>query len=272
MSKFQELVNQLPSDQRNIQGASGKWNLPLDYCFFGVPQSDFFGWSELNDIPSNCLGFHFYLGGTPVELISEFSQSKYPAQIEKLVIGDSSYAAGSSLDYSDLVKAIQNVEFPKLKELHLGIWELFCNAHCMFGKIGNVTNLLQHSPMIEKLGLYGQFELSSPLNFSNLKELTIELEDYTTGSNGGFITNKTLANLLNSNFPSIEKIFIDLNCEDDDYGYRFPEDFLSGDNFPLLRKIEITGGFSKGEKERLQSSEIFKKESVNFLLEDMLDS
>jgi len=272
MNNFQILVNQLPSDQRSIQGKSGKWNMPLNHCFLGVPQSDFFGWNLLESIPKKCLGFHFYLGGTPVELMTEFAKSKYPSQIEKLIIGDSSFANGSGLDYSEIIKTIQFSEFPELTELRLGIWELFCNSHCLFGKIGNITTLLNNCPKLEKLGLYGQFELLNTHNFSKLKKLSIELEDYTTGFNGGFISNGSLSNILDSKFPSLEEVFIDLICEEDDYGYMFTENFLSGNNYPSLKKMEITGGFAEGEKERLLSSALYKKKNVIFHFDDMVVS
>lgn len=272
MDKFQELVNQLPVDKKCIQSAPGTWSLPLGYCFFGVPQSDFFGWASLHEIPATCHGFHFYLGGTPLDLITAFSKSTFPEQIELLVIGDSSYAAGMSLDYSNLVRALQNVKFPNLKELQLGVWELFSNEHCMYGKVGDVTNILMNTPKLRKLGLYGQFELSAPISCKDLKELTIELEDSITGFGGGFVSNKTFSNLLDSAFPSLEQIVINLSCEDDTYGYRFNEHFLSGINIPSIKRLEIAGGFAEGEKEKLQSSPIYKKKDVLFYLDGMLIS
>lgn len=266
MNDLQASILTISKNHRCVQSAPGAWNLPLDYCFFGVPQSEFFGWTILETIPVNTKGFHFYLGGEPEKLMADFSQSNYPAQLEKLAIGNSSYAVGKHQDYRNLLQLLIDTQFPNLKKLDLGIWELFCNAHCLYGKLGDITRILKNSPKIEKLGLYGQFELTTSLLFSSLKDITVILEDCTTGSNGGFISHMTLSHLLESEYPTLEAAFIDLNCQEDQYGYQFPDKFLQGQNLPKLKKLEITGGFLPKEKERLLASPIGHRSNVIYYM------
>jgi hypothetical protein len=244
-------------------------NLPLDDCFFGVPQSEYFGWTVMDAIPKELKGIHFYLGGEPEELISAFALSEYPQSLERLDIGNSSYAIGRNQDYRALISTIENTEFPNLKQLELGIWEQFCNAHSMYGKLGDVTKLVTNCPLVSKLGLYGCFELNRSLRLSSLKDITVTLDDFTTGSNGGFISQATLSNLLDSYFPTLEQASLDLNCEEDQNGYIFSDLFLAGKNMPRLKRLEIAGGFLRGEKERLLESPICRRRDITFFLDDM---
>ncbi len=269
MRDFQELALAVSSKYRCIQSSPGRWNLPLEYCFFGVPQEDFFGWTLLDRVPKNLKGAHFYLGGECAELISSFANSEHSQSIERLAIGNSSFAVGSGLDYTSLIKEINGIRFPCLKVLELGVWELFSNSHCMYGTLGEITQVLTNIPQIENIGLYGYFELNEAVNLETLKSLTVRLDDYTTGANGGFINHSTLKNLLESDCPNLEKMFIDLECEDNQYGYYFPEKFLKGENMPKLKKLEITGGFLSGEKERLLKSPIGTRSDVIYRLGDM---
>ena len=262
MREFQEAALSLPSAHRCIQSSPGIWGLPLGHCFFGVPQDGSFGWTVLNGIPEDLKGVHFYLGGECVELVAGFARSDCPRSVEQLSLGNSSFALGKGLDYSWLVKELSSASFPNLRLLDLGVWELFSNSHCMFGRLGDVTSVLQSSPKVERLGLYGSFELSEPVRFGSLRDLTVTLEDHTTGSNGGFLSHSTFTKLLESDYPDLEEAFLNLECEDDDFGYRFSEKFLEGEELPRLKKLEITGGFLEGERERLLASPIGTRSGV----------
>ncbi|GEM75020.1 hypothetical protein [Vibrio sagamiensis] len=269
MRTFQQSTLSVPSAHRCIQSSPGQWNLPLEHCLFGVPQNDAFGWTALNQMPNQLKGIYFYLGGECVQLVSDFVNSYYPQHIEKLVIGNSSFAIGKHQNYTELVNKVSVARFPNLKILDLGVWQLFSNSHCMYGQLGDITKILNNSPKIERLGLYGNFELTEAVNFECLKSITVTLEDFVTGSNGGFISHSTLNKLLESDYPALEEAYIDLNCDDDQYGYRFPDTFLEGKNLPKLKKLEITGGFLNGEKERLLQSPIGMRNDLIYHLEDI---
>ena len=272
MNKFQNSMLLIPSKHRSIQSSPGENNKPLNHCFFGVPQSTRYGLTTLSHIPEETIGMSFYLGGEPEGLISSFSSSGYPQKIEQLAIGNSTHEIGSHQDYRGLINLLKNTEFPNLKQLELGVWELFHNAHCLYGNLGDVSSILRHSPKVEDIGLYGYFEITEKNNFSFLKNIMVTLEDYATASNGGFINQSSLSNLLESEFPLLEEMYIDLTCQEDQYGYKFPQKFLDGMNVPMLKKLEIAGGFLSDEKERLLGSPIYNRSGVVYHLNDMVVS
>lgn len=261
-NNFEKTVFELPKNQRCIQRDPGTWNLNLKHCYFGVPSEPFFGWVELTRLPDEITGFHFYLGASQINLMGAFVESIYPKSIERLSVGNSSYDLGEGYDYSKLVDILSKAYFPKLKSLHLGVWELFCNAHCAYGKLGNISKLLSGMPNLDELCLYGNFELTESIELERLEYLEVQLDDSITGINGGRISNKTLNYLLSSEFPSLTEQFIDLDIDDNTYEYRLPDTFLKGENVPKLSKIEIVGKFVEGEKERILNSPLAKEREI----------
>ncbi len=272
MNEFLQAALAVPGEHRCLQSSPGVWGLPLEHCIFGVPPDDAFGWTVLDRIPEDLKGVHFYLGGECVELIAAFARSAGPRSVERLSLGNSSFAIGEGLDYAAAVRQLGSARYPQLKSLDLGVWELFSNSHCLFGTLGDVTSVLRNSPELERLGLYGSFELTEALRFGSLRDLTVTLEDPTTGSNGGHLSHATLANLLESDFPRLEVLFLDLECEDDDAGYHLPDGFLAGARAPELKKIEVTGGFREGERARLLGSPLGTRPELVLHLDDMTGS
>lgn len=271
MSRLQDLVAAIPSEHRCIQSSPGAWNLPLNSCYFGVPQSEDFGWTTLEQLPDDLTHCHFFLGGEPVELLQEFAQSPFPRRLKTLAIGNSCYSIGKGLDYSQLITAISQTEFPELQSLHLGVWELFSNSHCMYGKLGDVTNLIRNCPKLVQLGLYGSFNLTQQLTFANLIDLHIQLEDPTTASNGGFINQQTLNSILSSEYPQLREVFLDLECEDDDYGYQIPSGFQPQESMPKLKAYELAGGFTNGSIQLVRQA--FKHQpDLQLHVEEMMES
>jgi hypothetical protein len=265
---FKEEIVKVPIEKRCIQTKKGEWNLPLEDCYFGVPQSDFFGWTALHEIPAELKGVHFYLGADAENLINKFVNSEYAQQVERLSIGNSSFNLGSGLNYENITKILQMGTFPNLKIFQLGVWELYSNSHCLLGKIGNLSQLLKKMPKLENLMLYGNFKLDSPIELPELQNLSIELDDYETGVNGGPIENSTLKNLLESSFPNLKEAYIDLECEKNEQNYRIPDLLISGSSWPNIQKMEFTGGYAFGEKEKLLSSEFIHRNKIKVLFDD----
>jgi len=259
MNIFQEELLKIDKTRRCLQAHPGRWNLPLGDIYFGVPQSEFFGWAALEKLPAEVSGFSFYLGSDCAGLIEAFTKSDFTSQVERLSIGDCSYALGSGRDYENISRILANADYPNLRTFELGVWELFSNSHGLYGKIGNVTKLLRKMPNLESLSLYGAFQLDDILTFQRLKSLTVTLDDYTTCVNGGFISQKSLDNVLSSDYPELHEAFIDLECEENDQEYTIPEVFLSGLNVPNLQKIEFTGGYKGGESEIVENSPLGKR-------------
>lgn len=268
--EFEEYLKNAGSHINSIQVEGGRsQNWPTSECFLGVPPNNSYGRNSLKEFPDDLEGLHICLGADCEDLIGAFAKSKIPSQLKRLSIGDSSYALGKGRNYERISKILGEIEFPNLKSFEYGVWKLFSNSHCLYGDLGDVTKLLNRMPKLERLSLYGNFELNNLLGFSNLKSLDILLDDFVTGINGGFLSQSTLNNLLNSEYPLLNDFFLGLECDNDQYGYKFSEHFLSGDKFPNLNKLEITGGFVSGEKERLLQSPIGTRPSNKYHLGDM---
>lgn len=224
--------------------------------------------SEATSLPETLNNLNIYLGSNSESIVEEFIRSGYPHTITSLCIGDSSDSQNYGRDYRNISKLLSKTSFPNLKNFELGVWELLYNEHCLYGKLGNITAVLQSMPDLETLTLCGSFTLDSPINLYELKEIIIKLDDDTTGINGGYISQETLTNLLNSTFPSLKEAYLDLDLEilwTDDYkrvegntannqNYIFSDSFLQGKSWNGLKKIELSGGYAIGELEKLEDS------------------
>lgn len=190
MNDFTKELQKIHPRCRCLQTSGGSWNMPLNHVRLGVRTSEWYGWTTFDSLPNDCCGFHFYFGGSSVNLLSAFIRSEFAKTVEYLSIGNSSDAIGKSLghefeepqevtdfDFSKVISAIEHFTFPKLKSLRLGIWELLCNAHCMYGKLGDITTVLINNHHIEELEISGVFELIHPIELPNLKTLTIIIQD-----------------------------------------------------------------------------------------------
>ena len=269
---FTEAVLALPEGMRCMQTAPGAWKLPLADCFFGTPADKFYGWETLTILPPEVNGFNFYLGSECTDLIEAYINSHYPEITERLMIGNSSFGLGKGRNYADLVEIMAGGNFPNLKHFELGVWTLFHNAHCLYGKLGDVTELLQKMPALTKLELCGAFKLAKSPVFPMLEDFTVTLDDYVTGVSGGDISQSTFHYLINSDLPAVEEIFFDLECADGEVAYQFTDKFLSGEGLPVLKIIEITGRFSAGEKEKLLKSPLGQRPDLIIYTDDMIEA
>ena len=274
MNNFKKYFLQIPSDRRCFHKYSTEYNHTVKHCIFGVPLISSYGWITLKELPRHIKGFHFLMGSSCEKLIKAFSNSCYPENIEHLGIGDSSEGLlDNGLEYSKLVEILSNTHFPNLKCLELGVWELFCNSHCLYGHLGNITYILNNSPNLEKLCLYGSFKLDESISLSKLINLTIVLDDEVTGVNGGNIKNESMTLLLSSHFPSLKTINLDLKCDDDinEFENILPNEFLSGLNFPNLKVLEISGKFVKGQKQELINNLLKHKPNLKIFTKYMVE-
>ncbi len=270
MNNFTTEMFKLDPRQRCLQTEPGRWDLPLGDVILGVPQSEFFGWTQLEALPEDTRGIKFYLGSDCCDLIQAFVESPLPGQIERLTIGTSSYSGGRQMDYEKITEILAGVEFPSLNSLELGIWQLFHNAHGCCGKIGQITKLLKQAPRLQELALHGTFELSESLIFPELATLSIEVEgdlDYLEVNRG--IGQDTLDNLLLSSFPALKEAALELYCEEGDKNYSFPDSFLSGKSTPELKQMYYTGKFRHGEHEKILNSDLCRKHGAMVSYEDL---
>jgi len=263
MNDFQKEVLNIENTKRSIQSVGGHWNLPLGDVFFGVPESDYFGWRSFDRVPADTIGFNFYLGAASVSLLSAFTKSNFVYNVQRLSIGNSSFDLGSGMGLSDITNLLSEVEFPELAKFELGVWQLYDNSHCFYEYIGNVTRLLQRMPKIEHIALFGSFELDVRLSFPNLKYLSLKLDDPITCENGGYISQKTLDNVLSSTYPELRQLKLDLDCKRNDQEYTITELFTSGETVPNIEKIVITGGYKEGEIDRIMDSTLAGKKELD---------
>ena len=270
MTTFQEECSKVQPELRCVQSCEGKFtNWQENDCFFGVPVDEIYGRKPLNTIPKNAKSFHFYLGSNSEALIKAFVKSEYAHSVERLHIGDSCYQNGKGCEYENILTILSEGKYPNLKYLQLGVWQLFSNSHCAFGTLGDVTPLLAKLENLEELFLYGSFQLTSSLELKHLKLLNIESEDPVTGLNIGASAPDSISNLLSSFMPSLNEAFIDLENDRSKMPYLIPEVFLEGKKFPKLTKLEMTGKYLAGEKERLMLSELANRHGMKLFAEDM---
>lgn len=281
MEPFEIATSAVPSERKCIQGTTRRLtNFPVGDCFFGVPPDPLYGREPLETLPASATRFHFYLGSDAVDLIAAFTKSKFAAAVTHLSIGDCSYAAdcdyeyaaedssyadGSWLDFTAVVNTLGGGRFPSLRSFNLGVCQLFHNQSCGYGRLGNVTRLFDAMPSLEELGLYGCFELASPVVLPVLRWLGVLLDDDNTGMNGGAISQGTFENLLCSQMPNLTEAFIDLKVTDSEATYAFPDSFLTGANVPSLTAIEFEGSFAPDTRERWGSSELARRPGLRIV-------
>jgi hypothetical protein len=183
----------------------------INGCFFGVPSKAYPGFETLETTPRQCQGMYFYLGIDYPTLAASFAQSKYPAQLKRFAFGNCTYHLGSNsnLDYAPMIEALTSAEFPELEVCQLGVCELFHNAEDRYGRLGDVSKLVNNMPSLKELGLYGSFDLSEPLYLPELEKIEVFVADFWPSELLVPLTQETVTNLLSSNFPKL----IDLNLD-----------------------------------------------------------
>lgn len=189
------------------------------------------------------------LGPHCTDFVAALAASKVRETIEHLSIGWSHDLYGKDdgpLDLSGVSDALSRSTWPRLKHVSLGCFELLYNGHAAYGKLGNITRLLEGMPALAALDLWGNFQLDQPLHHGALISLNVQLDDPVTGMNGGPIAPATLENLLRSDLPALETISLDLECSNgsgpetcEDITFAPAESWLSGRRWPNLRELDL---------------------------------
>ena len=230
-------------------------------CVFGMPvwRSEF---KALSYIPEETKGLYFYLGSDIKDLLRQIAKLDLANNIEYLTIGTTNFHKyNTPLDYAEISKVLSNSSFPNLRFFEYGIDEVSYNGHSLYGNLGNITCALENMPKLEKLYLFGNFELSKSLKFNNLSTFEILMNNWVTNINGGRISNNTIQNLLSSNFSELSLLSLNLDFNDEIFEYSLPEIFLTGRNIQKLKHLEIEGNFVQGSKVKISQSK-FLNESI----------
>lgn len=262
MTDFQTLLNALPDEQKSYQTRA---NIKPN-CSFGIPATATETGQPLQTLASDCSDFEFAMGEQGLALVRAYAASAFPAQTESLLIGDSSYNPQMGRqDLRPLIDAIKQTPFPMLKQLYLGEYLLFVNGPGATCPLGDITPILQHAPQLAELSLVGNFSLSQAVNFPELTELNIQLDDQSS-INGGPISNDTLARLLSHPMPKLTTLCLDLEI-DPSVEYKLPTSFFTIDKLPALTRLEIAGQFGEGEVERLAASPLCQRDGFKLFID-----
>jgi hypothetical protein len=267
MDNFLNLAKELPEQYRSVQINKGV--RPKKSCFFGIKRHENFGWKAFEKIPRKAVNFEFCLGSSGLDLLTEFSKSDLAKKVEFLVVGNSLGEIGKGKDFSEIVKVMSESEFPKLKALYLGDWDIYSHLDCVYGSLGDITNLFKNMPLLQKLKLGGYFELTEKLNLPLLEDIQVKV-DYAGGNETLSIS--TYNNLLLSYFPKLEELYYELGAEFTTDIYTFCDEFLTGNKTPNLSKLEICGTFKTGEKKRIQGSKLGLRNGLRLCLDDLTES
>ena len=267
---FEKAVLRIASDWRSVQKGPSSYagSGGAGACYLGVPPDEAAG-RERFDAISNCSEFHFYLGSDEPELIQAFCDSAFAGKVAVLSIGNSSYAynSGKGFDYSSITAILKESSLPQLRVLNLGVWELFHNAHAMYGRLGDITGLSVAMPRLERLGLYGHFELNGPETFERLERLETLMCDPVTGSVvEDAISNHSLNQLLESSFPMLRQASIDIEA-DEVLTYSLPESMTSGAFAPQIEKLDLCAQIDASSVTALRQGVLAKKLGKNLSLE-----
>lgn len=268
-NKLNREIEKIPQNKRFIKKNEDSFDglFCKDSCVFGMSTSVDF--EVLNHIPKQTKGLYFYYGTAAKDLLEEMTKLEVIQNIEYLTIG---FTHGNDMqisDYSEISKILARTHFPKLKSFEYGIDELTANEHCVYGNLGDITGILENMPMLEKLYLYGNFELLKSLHFNTLTDIEVVMDDFVLNINGGRISNPTIHHLLSSQFEELRLLALNLDFNDEIFEYSLPSIFLTGQNAQKLEHFEISGNFVKGTKEEISKSELLNREFKTLFFDEI---
>lgn len=227
------------------------------HVYFGKPRGSKFRSFDL--LPTDMKGVSFYFGGNEIEFIKAFFLAGCGEQLETLEIGSCSYRYDLNLDYTEIIAFLSTQDLSNIKHLKLGLWQLYSNSESFFGRLGDLTQLLNKATQLQTLHLSGHFTLKEKQLFSYLQALTIEIENYTIEIEENSITQATLNCLFDSQYPCCDHMWLDLRVENTEHKFTFSEKFLDAKALPLLEYLLIAGKFEKEEEQKFLTSKLAKK-------------
>ncbi|PZP50231.1 MAG: hypothetical protein DI598_06065 [Pseudopedobacter saltans] len=218
--------------------------------------------STTTKIPYSTKGFYAYLGARSKEFVKSLTSSGATENLLDLEIGWQeenkdflrNFSLKDNFDYSSISQELSRIYFPNLLNFSFGFDELFVNQDMLYGILGDMTQVLENMPKLEKLWLCGIFELDSPTKLEHLVELNIDtfwVNSWLDVVEKNDLSETTFTNIFLSNLPNLEKFILALKTETNESKvYSIPENIYA--LFPKLKFLRIEGFFEKGTKEKLQ--------------------
>ncbi len=277
MNDFDRLFKRIPSGFRcRTTFEDFDTKIKTEYILLGIPPYPEHGYYPLEEMPANAEGIAFWGLPNQEEILEAFIQTEYAKKIRALSFGCSSECPNfdlghylrANLNYQNQVAILSKGFFPNIKALSLGEWFLNCNSSDVHGHLGDISVLLERCEHLEELNIYGHFELSRPLNLKDLKKLEVITEgNCDVGLEP--ISQKTFENLISQPLPKIESIWLSLKCWEKRH-YIFPESFLSGQNTPNIKGVELDAGvFLPTEQEHFKNSALAKTPGLRLYFDDV---
>lgn len=262
MEIFDEMIASLDENKKFFQLIHKK-GLTKTVCMLGVDKRNYpAGSTAITSMPAQVDEIYF-MDSANSELLAAFLETGYAQHISGLYIGGSSDLDSEyDVDYSDVVRILETAHLPRLRELKLGFWELFCNQYNVYGNLGDVATLLEHFPALETLSLSGDMELSRAVHLPQLQSLCFE-----AGGNNAYdtphpLSQQSLEHLLGLSAALTE---LELNlCHDyKTINYTFPVEFLAAHSMPMLQKLEISASMSDEEYARIRASALLARPGLD---------
>lgn len=251
------------------------------FCL-GVDSNNSHTFTPISTIPEEAKGFFFYLGASGAELLQLFLQSGYNKTCETLFLGYSndsitvpckvSDKVVNIYDYSELIRLASKKQYPHLKKLYLGEFELFFNAEPFYGYCGDITELLNRVPHLEELRIWGESLIREKLYLPKLKSLTLYFEEYMVELQNPNAFKQTLDSIFQSDLPALEELSVYYGVENHPVHFHFPQPFLQGVSMPQLKRFEFEGdNFENGDNllfniNELQQSPLVQQDDFKLLL------
>ena len=211
------------------------------------------GFVRTDHIPQDTKHFSLESVNQNQNFVEDLIAAHIPSQLIGLSIGGNSESP-NSFNYVPAVTQLGTVEYPELKFLSLGDYELHCNQDPIYGDLGLITPLLNRCPLLRELSIQGMFDLVQPFDLPELQKADIS---FFPGQIPGVVrrpTQLTVNSVFRSPFPRIEELLIDfdlswteqlmtidLNSNDP---FQLAEEFLANNSWRGLREIEISGRFA----------------------------
>lgn len=264
-------LEKYPVEKRLFKDSASEYESWMsNSCIFGIEHHGN-PLSSIDNIPLNTKAIYSFFAEGNYDVVKNLIENGINEELEYLMLGfEHSNARYNFKDYTRISELLSSVKFPKLSTFIYGDDFLLANEDAYYPYLGDITTVLKNMPALEKLELYGVFDLEEKINLTKIKHVSIH-SYWVQDELIGLIKQSTIDNLLQSNYELLEEIALDLNVYrfysdlGEKYFYQLDENFFN--NSYRLKYVDICGQFKTGTKEWL--SKILNERVEKLFLEDI---